>query len=159
MDEDKSIPPQLIVDPFSLQQLHAILSRNNGQVLGAFNEITSFYGQLNLFKRTRSTIDRKTLLSLSSGSSWCRNSRNYTVAIEKTAFNLTSFIQIAFAFQMLNSPDHDSLNDHPLIAFPPEREVFLKDLKVPIPTHLPSLTTLFEIIQNNTIRMGDDLPS
>ena len=72
MDEDQSIPPpQLIVDHFSLEQLHAILSRNNGQVLGAFDEITSFYGQLDLFKRTGSTIDRKTLLSLSSGSSWC----------------------------------------------------------------------------------------
>ena len=70
MDEDQSIPPpQLIVDHFSLEQLNAILSRNNGQVLGAFDEITSFYGQLDLFKHTGSTIDRKTLLSLNSGSS------------------------------------------------------------------------------------------
>ena len=57
MDEDQSIPPpQLIVDHFSLEQLHAILSRNNGQVLGAFDEITSFYGQLDLFKRTQWVI-------------------------------------------------------------------------------------------------------
>ena len=75
--------------------------------------------------------------------------------IEKTAFNLTGFIQPAFAFQMLNSPDHDGLNDHQLIAFPPERDVFLKDLKVPMPTHIPSLKTLFEIIRNNTMRMGE----
>ena len=68
-DQDKSIPPQLIVDHFSFEELHAILSRNNGQVLGAFDEITSFYGQLDLFKHTGSTIDRKTLLSLNSGSS------------------------------------------------------------------------------------------
>jgi len=50
VDQDKSIPPpQLIVDHFSFEELHAILSRNNGWVLGACDEITSFYGQLNLF--------------------------------------------------------------------------------------------------------------
>jgi len=50
VDQDKSIPPpQLIVDHFSFEELHAILSSNNGQVLGAFDEITSFYGQLALF--------------------------------------------------------------------------------------------------------------
>ena len=145
------------MDHFSFKELHAILSRNNGQVLGAFDEITSFYGQLDLFKHTGATIDRKTLLSLNSGSSWCRNFRNYSGTIEKTAFNLTGFIQPAFAFQMLNSPDHDGLNDRQLIAFPPERDVFLKDLKVPMPTHIPSLKTLFEIIRNNTMRMGETI--
>jgi len=99
VDQDKSIPPpQLIVDHFSFEELHAILSRNNGQVLGAFDEITSFYGQLDLFKHTGSTIHRKTLLSLNSGSSWYRNFQNYSGTIEKTAFNLTGFIQPAFAF-------------------------------------------------------------
>ena len=145
------------MDHFSFEELHAILSRNNGQVLGAFDEITSFYGQLDLFKHTGATIDRKTLLSLNSGSSWCRNFRNYSGTIEKTAFNLTGFIQPAFAFQMLNSPDHDGLNDRQLIAFPPERDVFLKDLKVPMPTHIPSLKTLLEIIRNNTMRMGETI--
>ena len=104
-------PPQLIVDYFSFEELHAILSRNSGRVLGAFDEMSSFYGQLDLFKHSGSTLDRKTLLSLNSGSSWCRNFLNYTGTIDKTAFNLTAFIQPAFAFQMLNRPDHDGLND------------------------------------------------
>ena len=104
-------PPQLIVDYFSFEELHAILSRNSGRVLGAFDEMSSFYGQLDLFKHSGSTLDRKTLLSLNSGSSWCRNFLNYTGTIDKTAFNLTAFIQPAFAFQMLNGPDHDGLND------------------------------------------------
>ena len=136
-------PPQLIVDYFSFEELHAILSRNKGQVLGTYDEISSFYGQLDLFKYTGSTLDRKTLLSLNSGSSWCRNFRNYTGTIEKTAFNLTGFIQPAFAFQMLNSPDHDGLNDRQLFDFPPERDVFLNYLKVPLPSHISSLKTIF----------------
>ena len=104
-------PPQLIVDYFSFEELHSVLSRNKGQVLGAFDEMSSFYGQLDLFKHTGSTLDRKTLLSLNSGASWCRNFRNYSGTIEKTAFNVTGFIQPAFAMQMLHSSDHDGLND------------------------------------------------
>ena len=155
-DNDHSTPPpQLIVDYFSFEELHVILSRNNGQVLGAFDEMSSFYGQLDLFKHTGSTLDRKTLLSLNSGSSWSRNFRNYSGTIDKTAFNLTGFIQPAYAFQMLNSPDYDGLNDRQLFDFPPEREVFLKDLKVPLPTDIPTLKRIFEIISENTIRMGE----
>ena len=56
---------------------------------------------------------------------------------------------------MLNSPDYDGLNDRQLFDFPPEREVFLKDLKVPLPTDIPTLKRIFEIISENTIRMGE----
>ena len=64
-----TLPPQLIVDYFSFEEVHSVLSRNKVQVLGAFDEMSSFYGQLDLFKHTGSTLDRKTLLSLSSGAS------------------------------------------------------------------------------------------
>ena len=65
MDQSKpSVPPQLIVDYFSFEELHSILAQNNGQVLGCFDEMSSFYGQLDLFKHMGSTIDRKTLLTL-----------------------------------------------------------------------------------------------
>ena len=68
MDQSKpSVPPQLIVDYFSFEELHSILARNNGQVLGCFDEMSSFYGQLDLFKHMGSTIDRKTLLTLNGG--------------------------------------------------------------------------------------------
>ncbi len=36
-NDDKSVPPQLIVDHFSFEELHSIMSQNNGQILGCFN--------------------------------------------------------------------------------------------------------------------------
>ncbi len=104
-------PPQLIVDHFSFEELHSILARNGGQVLGCFDEMSSFYGQLDLFKHTGSTVDRKTLLTLNGGGAWSRNFRSYSASVPKTAFNITGFIQPAFVFQMLHSSDQDGLND------------------------------------------------
>ena len=49
--------------------------------------------------------------------------------MEKTAFNITGFIQPAFVYEMLNLvPDVDGLNDGQLFEFPPERKMLLKDL-------------------------------
>ena len=143
-DQSKpSVPPQLIVDYFSFEELHSILARNNGQVLGCFDEMSSFYGQLDLFKHMGSTIDRKTLLTLNGGGSWSRNFKNYPATVEKTAFNITGFIQPAFVHQMLHSSDHDGMNDRQLFDFPPERDVFLDQLKVPMPEDIPDLKAIF----------------
>ena len=143
-DQSKpSVPPQLIVDYFSFEELHSILARNNGQVLGCFDEMSSFYGQLDLFKHMGSTIDRKTLLTLNGGGSWSRNFKNYSATVEKTAFNITGFIQPAFVHQMLHSSDHDGMNDRQLFDFPPERDVFLDQLKVPMPEDIPDLKAIF----------------
>ena len=144
MDQSKpSVPPQLIVDYFSFEELHSILARNNGQVLGCFDEMSSFYGQLDLFKHMGSTIDRKTLLTLNGGGSWSRNFKNYSATVEKTAFNIMGFIQPAFVHQMLHSSDHDGMNDRQLFDFPPERDVFLDQLKVPMPEDIPNLKAIF----------------
>ena len=88
-DQSKpSVPPQCIVDYFSFEELHSILAQNDGQVLGCFDEMSSFYGQHDLFKHMGSTIDRKTLLTLNGGGSWSRNFKNYSATVEKTAFNI-----------------------------------------------------------------------
>jgi hypothetical protein len=64
-----SQPPQLIVDHFSFEELHSMI--------GLFDEMSSFYGQLDLYKHS-STVDRKTLLILNGGGAWARNSRSYS---------------------------------------------------------------------------------
>ena len=45
-------PPQLLVDNFSFEELHAVMKRNNNQILGFFDEMSSFYSQLDLFKHS-----------------------------------------------------------------------------------------------------------
>ena len=67
-----------------------------------------------------STIDRKTLLTLNGGPSSSRNFKNYPATFEKTAFNITGFIQPAFVHQMLHSSNHDGMNDRQLFDFPQE---------------------------------------
>ena len=93
--------PQLIVDHFSFEELHAIICRNRGQVMGLFDEMSSFYGQLDLYKHS-SSIDRKPLLSLNGGGSWLRNYKSYTASLDKTAFNVSGFIQPAFVYEQLS---------------------------------------------------------
>ena len=91
-----------------------------------FDEMSSFYGQLDLYKHS-STVDR----TLNGGGSWARNFKSYSAHTDKTAFNVTGFIQPAFVYEMLNLvPDADSLNDRQLVDFPPERELLLDELEV-----------------------------
>ena len=144
-----SQPPQLIVDHFSFEELHAIMCRNRSQVLGCFDELSTFYGQLDLYKHS-STVDRKTLLTLNGGGAWARNFKSYSATMEKTAFNVTGFIQPAFVYEMLNlAPDADGLNDRQLVDFPPERELLLNELVVPMPPDTPDLRDVFHIISDS----------
>ena len=82
-------PPQLMIDHFSFEELHSVMKRNGGQILGLFDEISSLYAQLDLFKHSNSTMDRKTLISLNGGGAWARNYRSYTAVLDQTAFNVT----------------------------------------------------------------------
>ncbi len=101
-NEDKlPQPPQLIVDHFSFEELHAIMCRNRGHILWLFDEMSSFYRQLDLYKHL-STMDRKTLLTLNGGGSWARNYKSYSASMDLTSFNVTGFIQPAFVYEMLN---------------------------------------------------------
>lgn len=66
-EERSAVPPQLIIDHFSFEELHTVMNRC--QVLGMFDELSCFYGQLDLYKHS-STVDRKTLLTLNGEGSW-----------------------------------------------------------------------------------------
>ena len=111
--------------------------------------MSSFYGQFDLYKHS-STIDRKTLLTLNGGSSWSRNFKSYSATMEKTALNVTGFIQPAFVYEMLNHvPDADGLNDRQLFDFPPEREMLLDELVVPMPADTPDLLQTFLAVYEN----------
>ena len=90
-------PPQLIIDPFSFEELHSVMKRNGGQMLGLFDEMSSLYAQLDLFKHGNSTMDRKTLITLNGGGAWARNYRSYTAVLEKTAFNIAGTIFVIVA--------------------------------------------------------------
>lgn len=142
-------PPQLIIDNFSFEELHHVMKRNGSQILGLFDEMSTLYAQLDLYKQSGSVMDRKTLITLNGGSSWSRNYRNYSASMTKTAFNISGFIQPAFVEKMLLSDDADGFNDRQLFAFPPQRDVFLKDLALPIPSHLPSLENVYTILRRN----------
>ena len=70
--------------------------------------------------------------------------------MDKTAFNVTGFIQPAFVYEMLNQvPDADGLNDRQLFDFPPERELLLDELVVPMPPDTPDLLKLFLSVYKN----------
>ena len=141
-------PPQLIIDNFSFEELHHVMKNNGSQILGLFDEMSTLYGQLDLYKQSGSVMDRKTLITLNGGSSWSRNYRNYSASMSQTAFNISGFIQPAFVEKMLLSDDADGFNDRQLFAFPPQRDVFLRDLILPISSDLPSLETIYGKIRD-----------
>lgn len=124
--------------------------RNECKLLGMFDELSCFYGQLDLYKHC-STVDRKTLLTLNGGGSWGRNFKSYSGYMKSTALNITGFIQPSYVHEMLTkSPDADGLNDRQLFDFPPERELLLDELKVPMPPDIPTLEDLFtEIMEQH----------
>ena len=92
-------------------------------------------------------MDQKTFITLNGGGSWTRNHRNYSTSMSKTAFNICGFIQPAFVEKMLLSDDADGFNNRQLFCFPPQRDVLLGDLKVPITTDIPALYQVYEYIQ------------
>ena len=137
-------PPQLCIDNFSFEELHHAMKRNGSQILGLFDEMSTMYSQLDLYKQSGSVMDRKTLITLNGGSSW---SRNYTASMKQTAFNMSGFIQPSFVEKMLLSDDADGFNDRQLFVFPPQRDVLLNELKLPIPSNIPSLKGIYTLLR------------
>lgn len=146
-DDKPSTPPQLCIEHFSFEELHNVMRRNGSQVLGLFDEMSTLYRQLDLYRHSGSVMDRKTLITLNGGSSWSRNYRNYSATLPKTAFNISGFIQPQFVEKMLLSDDADGFNDRQLFCFPSQRDAFLGDLKLPIPVDLPSLHDIYHHIR------------
>lgn len=81
------------------------------------------------------------------GGSWARNFKSYIANMDKT---VTEFIQPAFVYEMLNLVlDANGLSDRQLFNFPPERELFLDDLEVPMPPDTPDLLQTFLAVYHN----------
>ncbi len=139
-------PPQICIDHFSFEELHSVMKRNQCRILGFFDEMSTLYGQLDLFKHSGSTVDRKTLITLNGGGQWTRNFRSYSAALPKTSFNITGFIQPTFVERMLLSDDADGFNDRQLFDFPPERDVHFDELKIPVSSEVTGLKDIFEKI-------------
>ena len=140
-------PPQLSIDNFSFVELHNVMRRNGSQMLALFDEMSTMYGQLDLYKQSGSVMDRKTLITLNGGSSWSRNYRNYSASMSQTAFNMAGFIQPTFVEKMLLSEDADGFNDRQMFVFPPQRDVLFNDLKLPIPSNVPPLTSVYSHVR------------
>lgn len=52
-------PPQLIMDNFSFEELHHVMKRNGSQVLRLFDEMSTLYAQLDMYKESGAVMDRK----------------------------------------------------------------------------------------------------
>ena len=92
-------------------------------MLCLFDEMSTMYSQLDLYKQSGSLIDRKTLITLNGGNSWSRNYCKYTASMSQTAFNISGFIQPTFVEKMLLSDDADGFNDRQMFVLPPQRDV------------------------------------
>ena len=103
--QQNNLQPQAPTTHFSFEELHHVMKRNGPQILELFDELSTMYSQLDLYKQSGSVMDRKTLITLNGGSSWSRNYQNYTASIKQTAFNMSGFIQPFFVercfFQMM----------------------------------------------------------
>lgn len=102
--------PRLLVDHFSFEKLHQVMSQNDNKVLGAYDELTQFYNMLDHYK-TNSTMDRKALLALNGGAQWTRDFKNGSATMDSTCLNITGFIQPAYVVKLLSQDDFDGFNE------------------------------------------------
>lgn len=115
-----------------------------------------------------SDFDKKTLIALNGGGPWTRNFRSYSATLPKTAFNFTGtyyekvynacnilgsfvclsmigFIQPAFVEKMVLAEDPAGFVDRQLFDFPPERDMYLDELKVPVPADVPDIESVLKV--------------
>ena len=144
--EEKDLP-RLLVDHFSFEKLHQVMSQNNNQILGAYDELTQFYNMLDHYK-SNSTMDRKTLLALNGGAAWTRDFKNGSATMDTTCLNITGFIQPAYVVKLLAQDDFDGFNDRQLYVCPAERDVDYDELVPFDATTNPELKRVYEIIRN-----------
>ena len=93
--------PQRLVEQVSFEQLHSVMASNNGTALGLYDEMSTMYEQLDIYKHAGSRQDRYTLLKLYNGSSWARTFRTVSARVPRTAFNMSGFIQPALLLDLL----------------------------------------------------------
>ena len=117
-------------------------------MLTLYDEMTTFYGLLDLFKPNGSTNDRKTLLNLYNGSKWTRNFRSVQGKMATTCFNIAGFIQPFYVIELLHRDDHDGFVDRQLFDLPAEMDFDFNDLQTEIPEDIPNFKTLLKFVMN-----------
>ena len=108
-DNEENRQQHLLIDHFSFEELFNIMSRNENKILTLYDEITTFYNLLDLFKPNRTSHDQKTLLNLYNGGKWSRNFRSIQGNINSKRFNITGFIQPHYVVELLHRDDHHGL--------------------------------------------------
>lgn len=144
--EEKDLP-RLLVDHFSFEKLHQVMTQNNNQILGVYDELTQFYNMVDIYK-SNSTMDRKTLLALNGGGAWTRDYKNGSATMDNTCLNITGFIQPAYVVKLLAQDDFDDFNDRLLYVCPAERDLDYDELVPFNATTNPELKCVYEIIRN-----------
>ena len=91
-DKEEGIERQLLIDHFSFEELFNVMSRNGNKILALCDQMTTFYGLLDLFKPSGCSNDRKTLLNLYNRGKWSRNFRRQIQA--STSLDLFSHITL-----------------------------------------------------------------
>ena len=142
-NKEEETQPQLLIDHFSFEELFNVMSRNTNKILALYDEMTTFYGLLDLFKPNGCSHDRKTLLNLYNGGKWVRNFRRVQGKMNNTSFIIAGFIQPYYVVELLHRDNHDNFNDRQLFDVPPEIEVNYRDLEIELPADLPSFKDLF----------------
>jgi hypothetical protein len=142
-DEDR---PQLLIDHFSFEELFSVMSKNDNKIFALYDEMTTFYGLLDLFKPNGSSTDRKTLLNLYNGGKWFRNFRSIKGSMSNTCFNISGFIQPYYVIELLHRDDHDGFNDRQLFDIPTEMDFDYNDLRTNIPDNVPAFRDILHYI-------------
>jgi len=122
------------------------MCKNNNTILAMYDEMSTFYGLLDLFKPNGSSNDRKTLLNMYNGGKWSRNFRSIQGKMTQTCFNITVFIQPYYVIELLHRDDHDGFNDRQLFDIPPETDFDYHDLQTEIPSEIPTFKEIFAYI-------------
>lgn len=126
--EEGQMKPQLLIDQFSFEELHSVLSNNGGQVMALYDELEGFWQSLDVYKPSGCVMDRKTLLKLYNGCNWDRSFRSIKAFLPRTCFNVSGFIQPQYIVELLNTNDADGFSDRHLILCPPEVYIYFLHL-------------------------------
>ena len=148
-DESLKAMPQIMIDYFSFEELHEVLKANNGQILGLYGEFMSLIEQLDIYKPSASSLDRKTFLSLNGGSKWRRNFQNKEPSsLPMTHCNFAGMVQPRFIMNLMERDDLDGMMDRILVVCPKEAVYYAADYKVPMPENIPDFVDIFSYVRD-----------
>ena len=126
----ESIPnnaTQKLFDSGTLEGLLKTLRENNGSVLACIDEFSTFMD--NLDKGTNGHAERSRYLSLWSGTSWSKRTKNDGLeSVQNPRYHLTSFLQNYYLINhMCNDVHYDGFFSRFLVACPAEVYVTLNE--------------------------------